>query len=122
MKRHIVCVLALSGLLASSFAFAQSESVSGEVMEKCKLATKPQIPNGRTATEEEMLGAQRALKTYLAEGDEYMACLKQLEAGWGEGITEEQKAVIVIFHNRTVDEMQSTADLFNQSVRAFKGR
>ena len=122
MKSHIVRFLALSALLFCSFAFAESESASGEVMEKCKMGTKPAVPNGRTATEEEMLNAQKGLKAYLADGDAYTACLKQVEAGWGEAVTEEQKAVIVIFHNRAVDEMQSTADLFNQAVRAFKGR
>ncbi|MBI2994177.1 MAG: hypothetical protein HYY48_08385 [Gammaproteobacteria bacterium] len=122
MKRLITHFLVLSGLLFGSLAFAQPESASGEVMEKCKIGAKPEIPNGRTATEEEMLTAQKTLKAYLAQGDEYMACLKQVEAGWGESATEEQKAVVVIFHNRTVDEMQATADLFNQAVRAFKGR
>jgi hypothetical protein len=121
MNRPILCLLVLSGLCCGP-AFAQSESASGEVTEKCKMGEKPAIPNGRTATEEEMLNAQRALKAYLAKGDEFMACLKQVEAGWGPDATEEQKAVIVIFHNRSVDEMQATADLFNQAVRAFKGR
>ena len=99
-----------------------TESASGEVMQKCKYPTRPDIPNGRDATEEEMIGAQKVLKDYLAGGDGYLACLDQVSQGWGETATEEQKAVIVIFHNRMVDEMQSTADLFNQSVRAFKGK
>lgn len=99
-----------------------TESASGEVMQKCKYPARPDIPNGRDATEEEMIGAQRLLKDYLAGGDGYLACLDQVNQGWGETATEEQRAVIVIFHNRMVDEMQATADLFNQSVRAFKGK
>lgn len=122
MKRYISLCLALSCLLVSCFAFAEAESVSGEVMAKCKLPPKPVVPNGRTANKEEMLNAQKALKAYLAQGDEYIACLKGLEAGWGETISEEQKAVVVIFNNRSVDEMQSVADLFNQAVRAYKGK
>ncbi|OGT84362.1 MAG: hypothetical protein A3H91_10955 [Gammaproteobacteria bacterium RIFCSPLOWO2_02_FULL_61_13] len=117
----MLLVIALFSVAAVAEETA-TESASGEVMQKCKYPTRPDIPNGRDATEEEMIGAQKVLKDYLAGGDGYLACLDQVSQGWGETATEEQKAVIVIFHNRMVDEMQSTADLFNQSVRAFKGK
>lgn len=122
MNRRLNFCLALAGLLFSCLVFAEAESVSGEVMEKCKYPPKPQIPNGRTATEDEMLSAQRSLKSFLTQAEEYIGCLDGLEQGWGETITDEQKSVVVIFHNRAVDEMNSTADLFNQAVRAFKGK
>ena len=124
MKPVHVCLMFLVAILFSVSSTAQdaAESASGEVMQKCKYPTRPEIPNGRNATEDEMIGAQKSLKDYLASGDGYLACLDQVSQGWGETATEEQKAVIVIFHNRMVDEMQATADLFNQSVRAFKGK
>ena len=124
MKPVRVFLPFLAAALISFIATAQeaAESASGEVMQKCKYPTRPEIPNGRNATEDEMMGAQKWLKDYLASGDGYLACLDQISQGWGETATEEQKAVIVIFHNRMVDEMQATADLFNQSVRAFKGK
>ncbi len=124
MKPARVLLMFLVTAVFSVAAVAQeaAESASGEVMQKCKYPTRPDIPNGRDATEEEMVGAQKLLKDYLAGGDGYLACLDQVSQGWGEAATEEQKQVIVIFHNRMVDEMQSTADLFNQSVRAFKGK
>lgn len=124
MKPVRVFLPFLAAALISFVATAQeaAESASGEVMQKCKYPTRPEIPNGRNATEDEMMGAQKWLKDYLASGDGYLACLDQISQGWGKTATEEQKAVIVIFHNRMVDEMQATADLFNQSVRAFKGK
>lgn len=120
--RAILLLLVFTLFSVAAVAQDATESASGEVMQKCKYPTRPEIPNGRDATEEEMIGAQKMLKDYLAGGDGYLACLDTVNQGWGEAATEEQKAVIVIFHNRMVDEMQATADLFNQSVRAFKGK
>ena len=122
MKRHIGYFLDISALLVSCFAFAEEQSASGEVLAKCKMPPNPTGPNGRTANKDEMLSAQKGMKDYMTHGDEYLACLKGMETGWGENITEEQKAVIVIFNNRAVDEMQAVADLFNQAVRAYKGK
>jgi hypothetical protein len=123
--RHVIAAgtfVICSLFWAVASADEAAESASGEVTQKCKYPTRPEIPNGRTATEEEMMSSQKSMKDYLAQGDGYLACLDQVNAGWGETATEEQKAVIVIFHNRMVDEMQTTADLFNQAVRAFKGK
>ena len=122
MKRHIGYFLAISALLVSCFAFAEEESVSSEVMAKCKMPPNPTVPNGRTANKDEMLSAQTAMKAYQAQGNEYLACLDELRAGWGENITDEQKAVVVIFYNRVVDQMHTVGDLYNQAVRAYKGR
>jgi len=123
MKRYLLSALILPGLIFCTGAAAQTESASGELADTCGTGpAKPQIPNGRTATEEEMLAAQRQLKSFLAEGDDYLGCLDEVEQGWGDGVTDEQRAVVLIFHNRMVDEMQATADLFNQAVRAFKGK
>ena len=120
MTTILVCLL----LAASALPVAAQDvdSTSGEVLSNCSVPTRPEIPNGRNATEEEMLEAQRMLKTYLADGDSFINCLEGLETKWGASESDEQRAVIVIFHNRMVDEMQSTGDLFNQAVRAFKGK
>jgi hypothetical protein len=120
--RATLMLLVIALFSVAAVAQETTESASGEVMQKCKYPSRPDIPNGRNATEDEMVGAQKLLKEYLASGDGYLACLDQVSEGWGEKATEEQKAVIIIFHNRMVDEMQATADLFNQSVRAFKGK
>ena len=122
MIRHQISALILPCLLFSAAVLGEDESATKDIGAKCAVPNKPAIPNGRDATEDQMLAAQKTLKSYLAEGDTYLACLDQVEAGWGEAATEEQRAVVMILHNRLVDEMQTTADLFNQSVRAFKGK
>jgi hypothetical protein len=121
MKKVLISVAA-GCLLLSGAALAATDSASGEAMAKCPPPAKPDIPNGRNATEEQMLAAQKAVKTYQTENGKHTACLASLEQSWGDAATEEQKAVIVIFHNRAIDEETSVADLFNQAVRAFKGK
>ncbi|MGH8246242.1 MAG: hypothetical protein ACREUU_07395 [Gammaproteobacteria bacterium] len=123
MKRQHLSALVLPALMfCAAAAGAEEGSVSGELAAKCAAPGRPEIPNGRTATEEEMLSAQKALKSYLADGDTYIGCVDALEQSLGEEPTDEQRSVVLIFHNRMVDEMQATADLFNQAVRAFKGK
>jgi len=122
MNRHVLLQAAAVALLFCGAAAAEPESVSGEVMKQCQPPAKPEVPNGRTATEEEMLAASKAVKDYLSASESYISCLHKVETSWGEEETEEQRAVIVIFHNRQVEEMHATGDLFNQAVRAYKGR
>lgn len=117
----LVLLLSLSAPLAAG-AQESTGTASGEAAQKCKVPDRPDIPNGRSATEEEMLGAQTKLKAYLASGESYLGCLDTMKAGWGETATAEQIEIHVLLYNRMVDEMQATGDLFNQSVRAFKGK
>ena len=121
MKKLFLSIAA-GTLLLSGAALAADESASGAAMAKCPPPTRPEIPNGRNASEEQMMAALHAVKTYQTENKKHTDCLANLEQSWGEAATEEQKAVIVIFHNRAVDEETGIADLFNQSVRAFKGK
>lgn len=120
MKKVLFSVVA--GLLLSGATLAADNSASGEAMAKCPPPAKPEIPNGRNATEEQMLAAQKAVKAYQTANSKYTSCLSSLEQSWGDDASEERKAVIVIFHNRAIDEETSIADMFNQSVRAFKGK
>lgn len=130
MKRYMTPVLILGGLLLCGAALAADKaddaamkSISGEIIKKCHEPTdKPTVPNGMKATKDDMLNAQQAIKTYVEKGNAYLSCLDDLQASWGDGVTDEQKAIIAIFHNKAVDDMQNVADLFNQAVRAFKGR
>lgn len=111
--------------LSATFAVGAQDATgtaSGEAAQKCKVPDRPEIPNGRSATEEDMLGAQTKLKAYLASGEAYLGCLDTMKTGWGEAATPEQLEIHVLLYNRMVDEMQATGDLFNQAVRAFKGK
>jgi len=113
-------VIALCSL--APMAVTAQESASGEVSGKCQYPKQPAVPNGRTATEAELIEAQKNMKAYLAEGNAYIECIMDVEKSWGEEATDEQRAIVVLFNNKVVDDMKAVADLFNAAVRAYKGR
>lgn len=82
------------------------------------------IPDGKTATEDEMKTAMMAFKAYNDEVTNFSACLteetKSKSAGSGQLLqlkTMQSKKI-----NAAVDELQAKAKLFNEQVRAFKSR
>src|SRR5262249_10098041 len=94
------------------------------------------IPDGNTATREEMVQAQAAVKEYNQAVTAYLSCI-QLEvqdatqkfAKPRETPTAEQKQkmedmrrVEVQKHNAAVDQLQSVADRFNEQVRVYKAK
>ena len=122
MKPSIFCCLALSAALLAPAALAQTEAASTEVIETCPLPAKPSIPNGRTATEQEMLETQKNIKAYIEKGNAVLTCLDELRTKWGEAATEEQLQINTLFHTKMVDDMQAIGALFNSAVRAYKGK
>ncbi len=109
-------------VLSAQIVFAQVEAASTEVIETCPLPEKPSILNGLSASEEDMLAAQKGIKDYIAKGNDVLACLDELKQGWGEAISEEQGQINDLFHNKMVDDMEAIGELFNSAVRAYKGR
>ena len=118
---YLSCCVIFS-VLSAQAVFAQAEAASTEVIENCPLPEKPSIPNGLSASEEDMLAAQKGIKDFIAKGNAVLACLDVLQQGWGEAITEEQRQINDLFHNKMVDDMEAIGELFNSAVRAYKGR
>ena len=119
-----IAVLSMNLVLATSAMAAETtDSVTGMVLDKCgKLPGTPTIPNGNTASEEELVSAMKDVKSYQTSVAEYRACLDQIAVALTADEDQEKKTLLVSLHNRTVDDEQELGDLFNSSVRAFKGR
>jgi hypothetical protein len=97
--------------IASGYAFAAAA---------CENPTMITIPDGKTATMEQLLAAQGDVKTYMAAMDGYLDCLnKELEAQ-GKEAPAEFKALMVTRHNTGVSEMEGVAAAFNEQVKAYK--
>jgi hypothetical protein len=69
----------------------------------------PQLPDGATASREEMLAATKAFTDYNAAVDSYVECLRKS----GGNLAQE---------NRAIDKLSATAKKFNTQVRTFKKR
>ena len=113
-------------LLAIAFATATAAAYAD-----CPYPQAPtKIPDGATATLEEMVAGQKAVGEYQKAINEYTACIdKELDAAIAKGgdkLKPEQKQdmqrVEAQKHNAAVDQLQAVADRFNEQVKVYKAR
>jgi hypothetical protein len=113
--------LLLSALLmtASSAAFAAD----------CSRPPEPGVPDGSTASQEQMIKSQQEVKQFIEETDAFTQCLAQEEATAkadadkaGKPLSGEQQNVFIDRHNAAVDSMHNVADSFNTQLRTFMDR
>jgi hypothetical protein len=104
---------------------------AGPAYADCPYPAAPaKIPDGATATMDDMLAGQKAVQAYDKAINEYLACidkdLKDSIAKGGDQLKPAQKAdmekVEAQKHNAAIDQEQSVADRFNEQVKAFKVR
>jgi hypothetical protein len=102
-------------LVAVALAYAASVPAYAD---NCVLPPAPsKIPDGNTATQQEMVTAMNTLKEYNNDVDTYNKCL-EFEAKQNRlSRTEEEK-----MHNNAVDTLQKIAAKFNEQVRTFKAK
>jgi hypothetical protein len=106
--------------LSSLLIAGASALVSIQAGAACAYPDEPQIPDGATATEQQMVGGQQVVKAYMAEMEGYLTCLDKEAAALGDAETEEQRALHTSRHNAAVDQMEKVANSFNEQIRAFK--
>jgi hypothetical protein len=101
-------------LLALAFAYAGSLPAHAD----CVLPPAPsKIPDGNTATQQEMLTAMQTLKEYNGDVETYTKCL-EFEAKMNHlSHGDEEK-----MHNNAVETLQKIAAKFNEQVRTFKAK
>lgn len=88
------------------------------------------IPDGNTATMDEMLAAKRAISTSNAAVETYTACLQAEQAAkiaaGGTDMKDDQKVKISTEYmnrqNAEVEKLQKLADQFNVEVRNYKAK
>lgn len=109
--RHTTSIAALF-LVASLTPAAQAA---------CEYPTDIKIPDGKTATQDEISTTSAAVKKYLGDMEAYMACIDADAAALPvEQQTPETKALHVKRYNAAVDAMEAAANSFNEQLRAFK--
>jgi len=99
-------------------------SMAGE----CTAPALPTLPDGATATMEQMLAGQKAVKEYQAANSEYRACLDpQVSAAEvaaaGDSPSEEAQAALKKLnddYNSSVSREEELAVKFNTALRDYK--
>lgn len=99
-------------------AVAVALVISMPALADCTLPPPPsKIPNGSTASEQEMLAAMNTLKEYNGDVNVYLKCLDyEVKQNRMPASVRDAK------NNSAVTELQTVADKFNQQVRAFKAK
>lgn len=120
MNKITVAGTVLAGLLAVAAAHAE-----------CPYPKSPAgLPDGATATQDEMVTGMKAIKDYNAQVTVYLECLEtemntSIEAAGPDAPAdqlEQIKAIHTKRHNAAVEELESTAARFNEQVKTYKAR
>ena len=82
------------------------------------------IPNGATATMENMVAGQTNFKSYNANMDAYLACLDSELSKVSKGLDNYQKIQSISNdkYNAAVDELIEAQNQWNEAVRAYKAQ
>ena len=90
-----------------------------------------QVPDGSTATREQMLAAQKATRAYDTAVQTYGDCLKQeqdakVAAAGGDKMKPDARAKMANDYaqryNVQVDKLHAMADKFNEALKAWKAK
>jgi hypothetical protein len=82
------------------------------------------MPDGKTASEAEMIEAMKAFKAYNEEVTAFATCLDVETKNKAAGTAQlmQLKTLQMKKHNAAVDELQQKAKVFNEQVRLYKAR
>ena len=112
---NILVRIAAAALLGTAVA-AQAAEVD------CDRPEAPDVPDGATATEGEIVEAGEAVRGYIASAQDFLACLEEKEASYGDDIDASEQALVDAIYNATVEAMNTAAADYNEAVRAFRAR
>lgn len=96
----------------------------------CDYPSKPtQMPDGHTATKEEMLVGVKLVNEYQETMKAYLACIEADEVvasqavdGEDEEAKNQRSALFNKKYNAAVDEQSLVVEEFNMQIRAYKSR
>ena len=104
-------------------------AASGAAQATCIYPRAPEkVPDGATASYEEMVAAQKVVQQFNEDINAYNSCLDlematlEKSGTYDENRLQELRAIQAKKNNAAVDEVQSLADRFNEQLRAFKAR
>lgn len=79
------------------------------------------LPDGATASEQEMVAARAELSAYVAAAQSYVDCVDlELEAAKREETSAEFKTILVNRRNAAAAERDTVAQAFNRQLQAYK--
>lgn len=115
--------------IALKIALSLTLGLTAQSAFACDYPSRVLIPNGNTATQQEMVDGQRGVKQYVADMEIYLDCIveeeKQAQDAMGElapEVEQEREDMLNKKYNAAVDEMERVAAQFNAEVQAYRAR
>jgi hypothetical protein len=95
----------------------------------CEYPENVSVVNGATATKEEMIATQGAVKKYVAEMETYLTCIvdeeksaRALQSDIELEEEQQREEMLNKKYNAAVEQMERVAADFNSEVQAYKAR
>ncbi len=117
MIMKLMSAIAAAILFASPLAFA------------CDYPPRADLPDGISASKDDMMAGQTSVKAFMASMEEYLACIeKEEEAAVGALVASDdderanREATFNKKYNAAVEDMELVAARFNEQVRAYKAQ
>lgn len=105
--------------------------MAGAANAECTYPKEPSsLPDGRSATQDQMVEGMKAVKEYNGQVTTYLDCLEKemnerVEAAGPDAPAEQIEQIKAIHtkrHNAAVEALEQTAARFNEQVKTFKAR
>ena len=119
----------ITAAIANAIATIAATTLLTPLALACDYPTKVDIPNGGTATKEDMLQGQRAVKQYVADMEAYLECIVSEEKIARSEIDDlqpedeqQREDMLNKKYNAAVDEMERIAAAFNTEVQAYRAQ
>jgi len=113
----------------AKLTFSVSLLFAAQAAFACDYPDRVMVPNGNTATKEEMVVGQRGVKKYVADMEIYLECIVAEEKVARDTLGEmeadqeqEREDLLNKKYNAAVDEMERLAAQFNSEVQAYKAK
>ncbi len=113
-------------MIKTSIALLLALSGGQALASDCDMPTLPTIPDGASATMEEMIEGQQGVKAFQAAATEFRACqddaMARLKASVEEGNPDAapKYEAATEGYNESVALEEQLAEQFNQAIRAYK--
>jgi hypothetical protein len=99
-------------------------------LQGCPRATAPSVPNGTTASREEMAAATAAFKSFDAATISYVQCvdtaIERIASQYAAVASQDELHALrefgTVAHNTAIDQEKALADQFNSQIRTYKAQ
>ena len=110
-----VFLLAFFSTGFSPSSAAEGIDIDPATLSACKFSTPPMLIDGNTASKPEMEELSVAVRTYIAEMQASLDCLKAA----ADAAESREQAIIHQLYNNGVEQLNFVAGEYNEQVRAY---